>query len=407
MRFFSNFHVKKIFHFGFGSIVAVVVSYLSMYIINSTLSRAQMGEYAHLFNILNISVPLVSLSLYSAYLRFMPICNKFDLEVFVKTRLKASFLVFSLLIYFYTGSVLIVSFAFILLVQERLYFFRSTLHIRNYNVLNISQKVIYLSVLVVFYFNYKLNAEIVFSLLGLSYFLSYLLSFFLNKYSDGEFLSSNNVQFNVVYKFCLMISMVSIINWILGISDQFMIEYYYGKEQLAPYAVTFRIVSLLGLFSGIFLSYYPTMYYRDVELGITSNVLLIRKVFVIGFIFVSLSMIVLGDSLYVIFGASEYIQEIEYFYWLILGEFFRIIASINMTYRSFKLQQHYSIIILTATAVINVVFNFLYMEEFGSIVACYSTLFSYLFYYLVSFLFSFMPEKKYFKEISKSKVSAL
>jgi len=397
LKFFSNYHFKKFFSFGIGSLVAIAVSYISMYIINSTLTRSEMGQYAHIFNILNLSFPLLSLSLYSAYLRFTTKYESEQLVTFVKGRLKISFFVFLLLIYFFTKSLWIIPFAFIILLQERLYFFRSTLNIRYYNILNISQKLMYLIALVAFYFYEEITAEVVLSLLGLSYFLSYLCSFYMRIINAEKINNVKEIEPKVIYKFSMMVALIGVVNWVLGVSDQLMIEHYYGSESLAPYAVTFRIVSLIALFSGLFLSYYPTMYFRDLDERIIRNVLLMRRFFLVSFVVVSILMMIFAEELYQIFGASDYVKEVEYFYWLLAGEFFRILAAINMTYRSFKLQQHYSIYILGLVGVLNVLINYVYMKEYGPIVACYSTIISYLFYYILSFLFSSLPEQKYFK----------
>ena len=400
MKFKSD-HVVRFIYFGLGTGIALVISYLTMYLMNSNLTRHEMGLYSIYFNSLNLLFPIISLSIYSAYLRFVIIYDEKELDGFVKKVLLLSFFIFFIALFVYYRSVYIAFFSFIILAQGRLYFLRSVLNIRMYNVFNVMQKIAFL--IGVFFFldgSYLLNkSELLIFSLGVSYFLVWIFSEF---YIKGVLSSSESidkkegVDKKIILKFCFVVMCTDIVNWILMVSDQFVIEYYFQVEALAPYAVAFRIVSMVALFTGIFISYYPTMYFRDLGKSDTSEILKFRRVFFVLLFLFCFILFVCNVEIYHFFGADKYIGDIEVFNVLIVGEFFRVSAAVLMTYRTFKLQQYYSLMILCFIAIVNFLLNIIYLPVYGPNFAAYSTCFCFGLYFLVSILVSYFPERKYF-----------
>ena len=232
--------------------------------------------------------------------------------------------------------------------------------------------------------------------LGLSYLLVYLLSYFLK---EKPFNQSDKQEFEKkkITSFCILTMLTGLVNWILSVSDQLLIEQYYGLEALAPYAVVFRMVSLIALCSSIFLSYYPVMYFKDMDANKSSEILLFRRLFIFFLIAAALLMQLFVTQIFYLFGAENYLTNTEYFYWLIGGEVLRLIASILMTYRTYRLQQNYIFIIVASVSVINIVLNVVLLPLYGPLVAAKTTVFCYLLYFIVAYVTSYLPERAYIR----------
>jgi O-antigen/teichoic acid export membrane protein len=405
----SNEHTKKFASFGGSSVLAIIVSYFTMYMFNSELSKTEMGEYANYFNLLNLMIPLLTISLYSSYLRFSSTHDLFQLENFVKKRLIFSFVAFLLLTYIVFDNFLLPVFGFIILYQERLYYFRSTLNIKIYNLLNVGQKLLFLimAFFVIKYGAFESNVEVLLCFLGLSYSGVWLFSILYRQSKEDEEICKKKLvddeSKKLIIKFCVMVMLTDMVNWVLAVSDQILIKFYFDAVTLAPYSVSFRIVSMIGIFTGIFLSYYPVLYFRDLDRSITRNIIIFRRVFFFSLIFFVVILGATSDYVFMLFGASKYLDEKDYFYWLLGGEFFRVSAAIFMTYRTFKLQQKYLVLSLVGISILNIFLNILFLKEYGPLVAAYSTFASYLLYFVVAILISYVPELKYFHDIKHKK----
>lgn len=396
-KLLANFHVRKFASFGIGSIVAILISYLTTFILNKELERQSMGEYSYIFNILNLSFQVVSLTMYSSYLRFMVGYDFFKVVRFIKLYLYASTVLFFFAIYFVYDDWRLLPFVLVILFNERLYFFRSKLDIGKYNFLNVLQKVIYLLALMffIYYLKYSLAGNDVILYLGISYAIAYLVSLLVGQKEQNTQNNSQPVAMKTIYVFSLVTMFTTVLNWVLSVSDQIVIEWFYGAEALAPYAVSFRVVSFIGLFTSIFISYYPTLYFREFESGKFANAMLFRRLFIGLLIFVTIVLFIFSDLAYKALGAADYLDELDYFYWLLFGELLRVIASIYMTYRTFRLQQGYIFASLSLVALLNVVLNIIFIPQYGPIAAAVSTFLSFVVYFFLSMVFSFLPEKRY------------
>jgi O-antigen/teichoic acid export membrane protein len=284
-------------------------------------------------------------------------------------------------------------FAFIILYQERLILARAKLEILKYNFLNIIQKIIFL--LFLYYMHDDLTAGIALFFLGISYLLSYLIILIWKEDTSFNIPIENEINKTVFLKFCTVTMFTMIVHWMLTVSDQVIIKYYYGYVSLAPYAVAYRIVTMLGLVSGIFLSYYPSVYFKELTAKNMVEVFVLRKYFVFILMMVTLGILFFKDTVYVILGAAGYISESEYFLPLLLGEMCRTIASVLMTFLTFKLQQAHILLSMLFIAILNIVLNILFVPYWGPIAAAYCTLMCFILYLGVSFFISYIPERRY------------
>jgi O-antigen/teichoic acid export membrane protein len=360
-----------------------------------------MGKYSVELNILNLLYPIISIGLYAGVLRFYTFINFDAINKYITRYLVFSTVFMALFCTWYLNSLAAALFSFVILFQGRLYILRASLNIKWFGIANIFQKLISLILLlfVVYLTDYEGDflVEMIFFTIGFSYLTSWLLAGWSAKFNPRVVTCKESVRFPTVLKFCFIAMCTDLISKVLMLSDQIIIEYYYGAESLAPYAVSYRIVSVIALVSGVFLSYYPTMYFRELELNKYTAIVNSRRIFISFILLLSCLLIVFKHEVYFIFGAEDYVDDISYFSYLVFGELARIIGAIYMTYRTFKLQQKYNLSILIFITFLNLCMNFMFIPEYGPIFAAYSTAFCFFVYLAFSALISLLPEIQYVK----------
>lgn len=400
MELFSKYyiHLVKFLNFLLGSILGLTVAFFTLRFLNSELSTYNMGVYSYTLTIMTLLFPLVSLGLYNTYIRFEPKYSMPKLLGFVIKRIVLLTIALSLILYCIFDDLYYCAFSFILLFYERLYFYRSKEVIWLYNLLNVGQKSLFLFLL--YFFSEGLNPEIIFLVLGLSYLffscLGVLLGFSLGCY-NGNTYTDEKVEINKqeIFKYCFSAALISSISWVAASSDQVLIKYYFGFESVAPYAVAFKIVSLLALFAGVFLSYFPTVYFKSFESEAYDEARNIRAVFIFLLSVAVFALFFLREFLYRYFGADKYVGEIDYFVILLFSEYFRLVSSTFFIFKSFQLMQRHIMFSIGLVSFLNIALNLLMLKVYGPIFAAYSSLFCYVVYFLISYVYSYRAECNY------------
>lgn len=389
-------HFKKFFSFFIGSFSGLCFSFGTIYFLNIKLNKESIGYYSYIFNLLNLIYPLISLNVSNGYVRFITVYRNDLLINYVRKLSYIAALLFALLIWLWSGRVYFTLLAFIILYQEQLILARAQLNMVKFNFLNVIQKLLFLAILLIC--QDIITAEIALIVLGISYFISYLLALLWSSKPKTAPLGSALDQ-KIFLKFCFITVLTMLVNWVLTVSDQIIIKHFFGYEALAPYAVASRIIMTLSVIAGIFLSYYPAVYFRDINGKKYKEIFLLRKYFISILFICSSILFVLKDSIYMIFGASEYIKESNFFLPLLLGEVCRLIASIWMTFMTYKLQQKTILFSMFFISLLNVALNIAFIPVFGTIASAYSTFGCFLIYMFASFVLSYIPEKQHIKSL--------
>jgi len=392
-KLISSKHIRKFSSFFVGTAFSIVISYLTTYLVNQNLTPEELGKYSYVFTICNLLFPFLSLSVYCSYLRFDSLYDKQRLKQFVIVSSVFSTILMFTVIYIIFGKISYCFFSFIIVFSERLYFFRTKEKILIYNIVNNSQKLILL--LLVYYYIADLTSGLLMLYTGFSYMLISLLSWLMHKKIDELNVNENVFSFNTVLKFSIATSLMTIVAWFSAVSDQVIIEYYFDYASLAPYSVAFRMISMLTLISGIFIAYYPLLYYKEMDAKNGSVIKNFQNIFVLLLVVFAISICIFRDEIYTLFGATQYIEHSQYLILLVAGEVFRLIASIMMTYRTYKLQQNYILTCLVVISIFNLLLNMLLIPVYGPIAAAWTTLLTYILYTIISFFISFRHERNY------------
>lgn len=400
-----SMHLRNFINFGLGTGISSVISFITVYILNTRLNEKDMGEYSYIFNILTLVSQIVSLNIYSSYLRFYHCYDPEDLEKKILRFLLLSSVVFVVLVFFIYQNAYLIFFISLIFFEERLYSYRAKLKTQIYNLLNISQKLVFL--LLVFYYVPHITEnncyDLVILLLSFSYLFVLLFYFVFTSVVRSTQLPAKSVvhpkiEHCSLLKFSASTTLVLVLNWVLSVSDQIFIKHYFSAEELAPYAVCFKIISMIGLFSGVFISYFPTLYFREFSSRNYRIVVKYRRVFIC-FLFLTVILLTfMADYVFFAFGADKYIDHTGLFIWLIWGEFFRLVAALYMTFQTYLLKQQNVFFSLFIVALLNVCLNSLFVPTYGAVGAAISTFVSYVVYLIISYIVGFIPEWKYIKQ---------
>lgn len=399
LRSFSSFFV--------GTVLSTLLGIVALHLINKRLDPYELGVFSYNYNLFMLIYPIVSLSIYTAYLRFVNDYPKKELVHFVS---KISFLgvgIMSVLIYLISGQEVLLFFSIIILLQERLYLLKSLNKVSFYNAVNIFQKLILVSFL---YFTESLDSKIVILYYSCSFTFAWLISLLLRRRREGkeereekeeEKLTFSFVEKKKILKYSFMSSIMTGVTWVSSFSDQYVIKYYFGFEDLAPYAIAFRLVSVISVATGVFLSYFPIIYFEDAKKKIYFSINRYRNGFLLSLVVTYILCVVFYEYIYVVLGAENYIGESRYFFILLIGEILRVSASTYMIYFTYQLRQGFILKSMVVVSVFNLILNIILVPKYGAIAAAYTTVISYFLYFTLS-LRCYLLEKKYFSVIQEA-----
>ena len=111
-----------------------------------------------------------------------------------------------------------------------------------------------------------------------------------------------------------------------------MIKEYYTYEELSYFSIAQRCLLVLSLFTGLFLMFYPTIYFREIEKKNRPLLIKIRVLILITIALVTFLMIIFAKYIYIIMGASQYTEKIDIFRILLIAELLRFTGSILIFY---------------------------------------------------------------------------
>ncbi|WP_188052803.1 lipopolysaccharide biosynthesis protein [Vibrio harveyi] len=396
----SHNRFKSFVGFFFGTVLSTFLGVSALHVINKNLEPYELGVFSYNYNLLQLLYPLISLSIYTSYIRFINESPVKDLINYVRKVSVCGVIIMSSGIYFFSREEEWLLFSIIILLQERLYLYKALNRIGYYNLINVFQKII---LLILLFFTNSLNAKNVIFCYSLSFLLSWLLSLSLIKLNREVTRENSKVltfKKNKILRYTLLSSIMTGVTWVSSFSDQYVIKYYFGFEELAPYAVAFRLVSVISIATSIFLSYFPIIYFEDANKKIYSSI----KSYRFGF-FISLAMLYVFcyftyEYIYILLGAGDYIEEHRYFFILLIGEIFRVLASTYMIYFTYRLKQGFILFSMTIISILNLLLNVILIPKFGPISAAFTTVFSYFIYFVISLRCYFL-ERRYFLTIDE------
>lgn len=403
-RVSKNPHFKNFKDFFIGGVIAILIGYLGNYLINKNLSRENLGQFSYYYNLMTLLTGLVSLNIFQAYLRF-------NNDVKIRNLLKSIVLKFSIItsIFLFIISYLIfqnfyiASFSFLILFNERIYFFRSLKQILKMNILKYTSSIILIICLLSFVSFTKLTFEKALLSYGIGYFIVFLFGLLLDRKGEDLYKTEteNNLDLKYILKYTTPIALSTVVTWILSVSDQVILKEFVSLTNLGNFAIGYRIIVVIRIFTSLFLLYYPMLYFEEADKNNYGTINKIRFLFILILFIVTVTLIVFRKYIYILMGANQYLDFTHIFILLAIAEFLRIISGLFLTFRAYKLQTWYSTIAVGISAGISVILNLIFIPKFGIIAAAYVQVAASSIYLLITFFLAVKPETIYFKHAVK------
>lgn len=395
-----NKHFSNFKGFITGGIIAIILGYIGNYVINKNLSKEDLGLFSYYYNLLTLLTAIFSLNIYTSYLRFNTNkYNKFQLKRNVKSVSIIATLALGIVIYMISQNILITLFSFLILFNERTYFFRSEKDILKMNSIKyISSIVLVIGLL----FQIKVS-NLTFDKALFSYGIGYIISvvlgiFFENRIKDNKTIENNAESINIkkLLRYSIPVSLTVVVTWISHVSDQIIMKESLSLTELGTYAISYRIIIVIQIFTSLFLLYYPMLYFEEADKRNYSLIKKIRNIFIIILLLLTIALIFGRKYVYIILGASQYLSYTNIFVYLVIAEFMRIVAGLFLTFRSYTLQTWYSLIAIGIPSIIQVIMNIIFIPKYGIYFAATMQVMSALIYFFLTFALVVIPERRYF-----------
>lgn len=391
-------YVKDFVNFGFNYFITSVIGFVVVYFVNNNLEPEQMGIYSYNKSIFTLLSSILTLRIFSAYFRFNTKGVSRKLYGIARLILIISVGLLGLIGFFLTNSIIASLFAFIIVFNERTDFFRSIMKVNMVNAVRfVSIFATLILVVGICYSDYELTSNLVLFSYGVGYFICI---FFRNKneyVEDKDTLPAKNI-----FKYCLPGFCLVAVDWLITFSGQLFLKEVYNFTAVAYFAIAQRSLLVVQLFSGLLLTFWPMLYYREMEAENYDLIKVIRICMIAIMVTVGVLAVLYKDLIYSVLGASEYVQYSNLFVILVISHVINTIATFYAAYLGFILKTYWSLIISTVGSIVNLAILTLCINDYGIEVVPIAILISNIIMFLGYYFISFTPEKKYIQKQKNS-----
>jgi O-antigen/teichoic acid export membrane protein len=234
--------------------------------------------------------------------------------------------------------------------------------------------------------------------LGGGYLLIYIVDVV---YGKNHFLQSDNSKIIIpvkeIFLYSLPLAGAEVVRWILQYSDQVLMKEFLTVIELANYAIAVRVLNVIQIFTSLFLLYYPMLYFEEADKKNFKIIKSIRLGFIFLLCFVAVVLIFLRKPLYIAMGAEQYLNYTYIFVILIIAEVTRIVGSLFLTFRTYRLQTWFTTLTILVSAVFAISCNFIFLPRYGIIVAAIVQVVTSVIYLLLVYFLAIRQERDYFR----------
>lgn len=202
------------------------------------------------------------------------------------------------------------------------------------------------------------------------------------KYFDGKLLKQ-------MMKFAVPLIPMTIMMWVLSLSDRYVLLHYHGSDAVGLYGIGLRFTNLLNVVISAVSMAYTTFAFssKDDENAKRTYYYIynIQSYLLLG---VSFTVGLFGKEIIQIMTAESYSTSFEPLRDLMFAQTVYAMTTIVGYGIYFKKKSVYSLIAVTAGAVLNLGLNFLLIPQYGIRAAALTTLLGYILHYLLTLFFS-------------------
>ena len=175
---------------------------------------------------------------------------------------------------------------------------------------------------------------------------------------------------------------------VLGQADRIMIQRYAGLDKVGVYSVAYNIGLMVQLFTNAINSSLTPWTYEKINKNDCKAVQRYTNILLILLSAAICAMLLFVPEIVAIFGGKEYTEAIYVVPPVSCSVYFIFLYNIFAIPQMYFERQKFMSISSTAVALLNIVLNYIFINEFGYIAAGYTTVICYLIYSLGHYLFT-------------------
>ncbi|MFC3927401.1 lipopolysaccharide biosynthesis protein [Streptococcus caprae] len=388
---------------GIGSLFTKALSFLLVPLLTLWLTASEYGDYDLLFSYISLFVPVITLQLEQAVLRYS-LESKENAELYFKNSfvyiVVSSFLFFVITSIFFSFEYQLsfiyctIGYSFQIFTTEYL---RGINSLKHYSLANIVSGLLTVILSYVFVHVCHMGVDGILFAFGTAYFLIGLsVLVFVQPLKQFSIRDLDKKIFKQLLQYSFPLLPNAISWWITSVSDRTLINYFWGSDFNGIYAVSTKIPTLMTVFYSVF-----NLSWQQSAIVSSSDSYEAKKEFysttfnhLFSFLFAGAYVVVASTRfIYDLFIEESYSSGMNIVPVLILSTVFlnlgQYAGGILLGNKDTKTNG----LTTVNAAIINLVVNFLLIQKFGLMAAAISTLLSYIFL----FLFRILKLKTYFE----------
>lgn len=406
---------KKLMQFSVGSVIVLILGFISQPIITRIISPVEMGKFSVFNTILSLLMVFIIMGLDQAYGRFFYEENQVDLFRFcIKIPIFTCTCVCAIIAIFYKEltqylvgessllcMIMVVTFLFGNVVYSfQLLYVRMSQQAHKYSLYTVLVKVLYLIFVVVIYKFLNDNYMVLVVATVLSYYCVIMVASIIDKKFYQQVICGEKqiISTQKILKYSIPLILTTALSWLFQSVDKIMIKSFSGYKEVGIYAGAITIVNMLNALQSMFTTFWVPVafehyaeYPNDREFYSIVNEV-VSFVMLLG----ATVLISCKDILGYILG-TRYSQSIVVFPFLVFMPIMYTISETTVVGINFKEKTNRHIIITLVSALANCVGNYFLVPIWGAKGAAISTGLSYVILFALRTFFSNCYYKVNFK----------
>lgn len=404
--------LKNFASYGIGSIVTLVLGFLTNPIITRMIDPSEYGKYSMFTLFTSISLLIIVFGLDQSFVRFFYDESENDRSKLLMYCLKFATIVniiFSIILIFIYEKVTLYLFQvesfkliFLIIISNFILSFNrySLLVIRMqqkailYSSMQVLQKISFL----LFFLSIIFSNENNFVVLVYTSIFSNAIVTVLSIYFEKDFwlnsFSNINLKIEVIkkremLKFGAPLLFTSLVTWMFQSIDRVFISYYSGFNELGIYSAAFTIIVLLNAVQTTFTTFWVPLAYEKYSIDKDGKNFFERanRFITLSMLYISILLILFKDYIVYLLG-SEYREAAFIMPFLIFMPLLYTISETTVIGINFMKKSKYHIYIALISCIASVFLNFILVPLFGAKGSAFSTAIAYLIFFTLRTLVS-------------------
>lgn len=404
----ANNLFKKFMEFGIGSLITLLLGFITSPIITRMITPEQNGKFSMFNTITNLLLIIAVLGLDQSYVRYYYeeeeknrgnlLRNCIIMPIFISIIVGICIVIFyrTISIYIVEEQSILVSLLLSINLLVSVFLRFALLQVRMqqraklYSLLNIISKILNLLFVLLLFLFYKNNYMTLILATIFTNIIVVGISIILER---NEWFGKENAKLNTskieIIKYGLPLIFSMAMTWIFQSTDRIIIKEFCGYEQVGLYSGAMTIIALLNTVQTTFTTFWTPVAFERYSINPNDKEFFekINKIVVVIMLFMAIGLIACKDIIVLLLG-DEYRQAMFIFPYLVFMPIMYTISETTVVGVNFKKKSKVHIYIAIIAALFNLVGNIILVPKFGARGAAISTGLAYIVFFIARTYFS-------------------